>query len=107
MYSALLMSATPETVLCFAGLVGSVSIGSFISPIAFYPKEPLYLLPMYLTSLLRVTPNSTATVFDPWVKYTSSSPVVGAVYSLLVELTAAASGLTCFIFILAIVAYSF
>ena len=88
------MSATPDAVICFDGLVGSVSVGSFISSIAFDPKEPLSLLPIYMAGLIRVTPNSAAAVFDPWVKYTSSSPGVGSVYSLLVELTAAASGLT-------------
>ena len=106
-YLASPMSAIPETRLCFAGLIGSVSRGSSIFFIAFEPKEPLYFLTMYLASLLRVTPYCATLLFDPWVNYTSSGPGIGAVYSLLVKLTTVASGLTHFIFILAIVDYSF
>ena len=101
------MSAIPETVLCFAGFVGSVGVGSFIFSISLDPKEPLSLLPTYLAILLQIAPNSAAAVFNPWVKYTSSSAGLGFVYSLLVEVTAAAYGLNRSFFILAIVAYSF
>ena len=101
------MPATPETVICFSYLVGYVSIGSFISSITFDSNEPLYLLPIYLVIVIQVTQNSAAAVFDPGVKYTSSSPGVGAVYLFLAELTADTYGLTWFFSILAIVAYSF
>ena len=106
-YLELPMSDTPDTMLCFAGLVGSVSVGSFISSNYFDPKEPLSLLQMYLVILLWFTQNSAAAVFDPWLKYTSSSPGVGAVYLLLAELTADTYGLTWVFSILAIMAYSF